>query len=185
MNFLGHLQTSKTTYLIYNELVTFIIKVTCSRDHKTFISVMTVVENHSGAGGIQYIFTPKWTYWEDLLISCKTTWCRAIKNRAFSVFKVTFHTLKPPKFFWKKNSLKNLKLEEQLLVKWLSILIFYIKVYLVKIGLIFDGSASSCLTRYQHILSVCSLRCKNVLNSTCTTMIFHNRHHTSHHSFDL
>ena len=140
---------------------------------------MTVVENDSGAGGIQYIFTPKWTYWEDLLISCKTTWCRAIKNRAFSVFKVTFHTLKPPKFFWKKNSLKNLKLEEQLLVKWLSILIFCIKVYLVKIGLIFDGSASSCLTRYQHILSVCSFRCKNALNSTCTTMIFHNRHHTN------
>ena len=142
-------------------------------------SVMTVVENHSGAGGIQYIFTLKWTYWEDLLISCKTTWCRAIKNRAFSVFKVTFHTLKPSKFFWKKNSLKNLKLEEQLLVKWLSILIFCIKVYLVKIGLIFDGSASSCLTRYQQILSVCSFRCKNVLNSTCTTMIFHNRHHTN------
>ena len=65
-------------------------------------SVMTVVENHSGAGGIQYSFTPKWTYWEDLLISCKTTWCRAIKNRAFSVFKVTYNTLKPPKFFWKK-----------------------------------------------------------------------------------
>ena len=123
--------------------------------------MMMVVENRSGTGGIQYIFTPKWTYWEDLLISCKTTWCRAIKNRAFSVFKVTFHTLKPPKFFWKKNSLKNLKLEEQLLVKWLSILIFCIKVYLVKIGLIFDGSASSCLTRYQQILSVCSFRCKN------------------------
>ena len=140
---------------------------------------MTVVENHSGAGGIQYIFTPKWTCWEDLLIYRKTTWCRAIKNRAFSDFKVTFHTLKPPKFFWKRNSLKNLKLEEQLLVRWLSILIFCIKVYLVKIGLIFDSSASSCLTRYQQILSVCSYRCKNVLNSTCHPMIFHNCQCTS------
>ena len=50
---------------------------------KPCISVMTVVENHSGAGGIQYIFTPKWTYWEDMLISCKTTWCRVIKNKAY------------------------------------------------------------------------------------------------------
>ena len=79
---------------------------------------------------------------------------------------MTFQTLKPPKFFWKKDSLKNLKLEEQLFVKWLSILIFCIKVYLVKISLIFDGSTSSCLTIYQQILSVCSFRCKIVLYST-------------------
>ena len=73
----------------------------------------------------------------------------------------------------------NLKLEEQLLVKWLLILIILIKVYLVKMGPIFDGSHTSCVTRYQKILSVCSLRSKNVLNSTWFPMIFHNRHHTT------
>ena len=43
---------------------------------------------------------------------------------------------------------------------------------------LFDGSASasSCLTRYQQILSVCSFRWKNVLNATCHHMILHNRH---------
>ena len=105
---------------------------------------------------------------------------RAVKNRAFSVFKVNFHGQKPLKFFFKKkNSLKNLKLDEQLLLKWLIILIIFIKVYLVKMGPIFDGSHTSCVTRYQKILSVCSLRSKNVLNSTWFPMIFHNRHHTS------
>ena len=44
---------------------------------------------------------------------------------------------------------------------------------------IFDGSASSCLTRCQQILSVCSFGCKNELNSTCHPMNFHNRHHTN------
>ena len=48
-----------------------------------YISVMAVVENHRESGGIQYIFRPKWTSWEDFLISCKTTWVRAIKNRAY------------------------------------------------------------------------------------------------------
>ena len=55
------------------------------------ISVMTVVENHSGSGGIQYSFTPKWTYLEDLFISCKTTWCRAIKNKAY-FYQINFNT---------------------------------------------------------------------------------------------
>ena len=100
------------------------------------------------------------------------------KQGIFS-FESDFSYTKTTQIFLKKNSLKNLKLEEQLLVKWLSILIFCIKVYLVKIGLIFDSSASSSLTRYQQILSVCSFGCKNVLNSTCHPMIFHNRHRTN------
>ena len=104
---------------------------------------------------------------------------RAVKNKAFSVFKVNFYGQKPLKSCLKKFSLMNLKLEEQLLVKWLLILIILIKVYLVKMGPIFDGSHTSCLTRYQKILSVCSLGSKNVLNSTWFPMIFHNRHHTN------
>ena len=104
---------------------------------------------------------------------------RAVKNKAFSVFKVNFYGQKPLKSCLKKFSLMNLKLEEQLLVKWLLILIILIKVYLVKMGPIFDGSHTSCVTRYQKILSVCSLRSKNVLNSTWFPMIFHNRHHTN------
>ena len=110
---------------------------------------------------------------------------RAVKNKAFSVFKVNFYGQKPLKFCLKKFSLMNLKLEEQLLVKWLLILIILIKVYLVKMGPIFDGSHTSCVTRYQKILSVCSLRSKNVLNSTWFPMIFHNRHHTTKHTFTL
>ena len=38
--------------------------------------------------------------------------------------------------------------------------------------LIFDGTASSCLTRYKQILSVCSFWCENVLNFTCFSKNF-------------
>ena len=51
-------------------------------------------------------------------------------------------------------------------------------VYLVRIDPIFYSSDSSCLTRYQKVLSVCSFECKNVLNFTLFSMIFHNRHYT-------
>ena len=44
---------------------------------------------------------------------------------------------------------------------------------------IFASSASNCLTRYEQILSGCSLGCKNALNFTCLPMKFHNRVHTS------
>ena len=46
---------------------------------------------------------------------------------------------------------------------------------------IFDGSALSCLTRYQEILSGCSLVCKNQWESACHTTDFHNRHHINIH----
>ena len=48
-------------------------------------------------------------------------------------------------------------LEEQFLLKLLLILMILVKVYLVKIGPIFDGSQLSCVTWYQKFLSVCSL----------------------------
>ena len=53
------------------------------------------------------------------------------------------------------------------------------KLYLVKIGPNFNGSQLSCVTFYYKILSVCSLVCKNLLNSTWQPANFHNRHHTS------
>ena len=45
-------------------------------------SVVTVVEFHSKAGGIQ--FTSKWTSSKDFLTSCKTVWLSAIKNWALN-----------------------------------------------------------------------------------------------------
>ena len=46
---------------------------------------------------------------------------------------------------------------------------------------IFASSASNCLTRYDQILSGCSLGCKNALNFTCLPMKFHNCFHTNVH----
>ena len=43
---------------------------------------------------------------------------------------------------------------------------------------IFASSASKCLTRYEQILSVSLLGCKNALNFTCLPMKFHNSGHT-------
>ena len=61
----------------------FLITSSCQEfDHTLLASVMTVVENHRESSGIHYIFRPQWTYWEDFLISCKTTCVRAVKNRA-------------------------------------------------------------------------------------------------------
>ena len=47
-----------------------------------WVCVLTVEEFHSEAGEIQYLFAPKCTPSKDFLIHCKTTWGRAIKNRA-------------------------------------------------------------------------------------------------------
>ena len=49
--------------------------------------------------------------------------------------------------------------------------------------LIFDGTASNCLVRYKHILSVCSFECKNVLNFTCLLMNFHDHGHPDTHEW--
>jgi len=56
-----------------------------------------------------------------------------------------------------------MNLDEQLSVKLLFVFIFFEKVYLVKIGLVFGGSQLSFVTWYHKIQSVCSLGFKNVL----------------------
>ena len=53
------------------------------------------------------------------------------------------------------------------------------KLYLVKIGPIFDDSQLSCVTFHYKILSVCSLDWKNLLNFIWKPANFHNRHHTN------
>ena len=53
------------------------------------ISLITVVEFYSVAYEIQYIFVSKWASSKDFLICCKTTWGRAIENRA-EFFKLSF-----------------------------------------------------------------------------------------------
>ena len=53
------------------------------------ISVVTAMEFHIEAGEIQYVFAPQWTLSKDFLIYCKTTWGRAIKNRA-QLYKISF-----------------------------------------------------------------------------------------------
>ena len=50
--------------------------------------------------------------------------------------------------------LKNIKLEEQLLLKSLLVLVFFVKVYLVKMCLIFDGSSLAFGASYQSFLRV-------------------------------
>ena len=52
--------------------------------------VTTVVEIYRKAGEIQYTFTPKWNYWKDFFVPCKTTWCSAIKNKTLSDSEVNF-----------------------------------------------------------------------------------------------
>ena len=46
---------------------------------------------------------------------------------------------------------------------------------------IFASSASYCLTRYEQILSGCSLGCKSAWKFTCLLIKFHNRGHTTEH----
>ena len=141
--------------------------------------MVTGVKFHRLSGGNQKIFTHKWSYWEGFVIPCHTTWLRATKNTAFSVFKANFHALKPLKLFWKWFSLKNMKLVEHLSLKLLFVLMIFKRFYLVKIGLIFDGSQLSFVSWYHKTLSVCLSGCKKLLISTWKPTNFHNCHHTS------
>ena len=86
---------------------------------------------------------------------------RAVKIRAFSVFKANFHALKLPKCLWKWFSIKNMKLVEHFSLKLFFVLMIFKRFYLVKIGLIFDGSQLSFMTWYHKILSICLSGCKN------------------------
>ena len=67
---------------------------------------------------------------------------------------VNFQGLLSTKSSRKQFSLKNIKLEEQLLLKPFLVLVFYIKVYLVKMCLIFDGSSLAFGASYQSFLRV-------------------------------
>ena len=68
-----------------------------------------------------------------------------------SIFKVFLL----PKSSCKQFSLKNIRLEEQLLLKLLFILVIFVKVYLVKMCPIFDSSPPAFGARYQSFLRVC------------------------------
>ena len=59
------------------------------------------------------------------------------------------------KSFQKQFSLKNIKLDEQLLLEPLLILVCSVKVCLVKMCPIFDGSPLPFGARYQSFLRVC------------------------------
>ena len=72
-----------------------------------------------------------------------------------------------------------MKLVEHLSLTLFFVLMIFKRFYLVKIGLIFDGSQLSFVTWYHKILSVCLLGCKKLLISTWKPTNFHNRHHTT------
>ena len=54
-----------------------------------------------------------------------------------------------------------------------------IKLYWVKMCLIFAGLSSSCLTRYKQMLLGCSFGTKNLLNFTCSARKCHDRSYTN------
>ena len=74
---------------------------------------------------------------------------------AFSEFEVNFQGLLLTKSSRKQFLLKNIKLEEQLLLKPLLVLVFFVKVYLVKMCPIFDGPPLAFGASYQSFLRVC------------------------------
>ena len=96
----------------------------------------------------------------------------------------------PSKFgyiFWEFLKLKLLKMKAVLLISY-SAKIYFRKIkwnLVLKIESelwkwqIFDHFDSKSLRRYQKILWICSLRCKNLLNFTWHTIEFHYCHHTS------
>ena len=144
------------------------------------ISVTMVVEFHKEAGKIHCIFTPKWKSWKDLFISCKTVWCRAGKKYGTFLLNEVLQ-----KWFKKRLLIKVVPLN------WYSSMNFrFRKIALyfpLKIDfeiwkcLIFDVTASSCLTKYQQICSVCSFGCKNVFNFTSLPMNFYDRDYANYH----
>ena len=119
-----------------------------------FIMVSQVVENQTRVSKISILLACKSTYSEEICVYCTKRQRRDIKNRAFSEFKVNFQGLLSTKSSRKQFSLKNIKLEEQLLLKPFLVLVFYIKVYLVKMCLIFDGSSLAFGASYQSFLRV-------------------------------
>ena len=143
------------------------IALVCPLDSRSLLSMVSqVVENQTQVSKISNLLACTSTSSEEICLYFTKRQRRAIKNRAFPELEVNFQGLLWTKSFCEQFLLKNIKLEKQLLLKSLLVLVIFVKVYLVKMSPIFDGSHTSCLTRYQKILSVCSLRSKNVLNST-------------------
>ena len=136
-------QGTWSTYLLLKYLVL-----------KMYIMVSQVVENQTRVSKISILLACKSTYSEEICVYCTKRQRRDIKNRAFSEFKVNFQGLLSTKSSRKQFSLKNIKLEEQLLLKPFLVLVFYIKVYLVKMCLIFDGSSLAFGASYQSFLRV-------------------------------
>ena len=113
-------------------------------------------------------------YSKETCLSCTKRWRRAIKNRAFSEFKVNFQGFLSPKSSCKQFSLKNIELKEQLLLKLLFILVIFLKVYLVKMCPIFDGSPPAFGARYQSFLRVSWFLHKGVTNFVYLSEKFNN-----------
>ena len=90
--------------------------------------VSQVVENQTRVSKISILLACKSTYSEEICVYCTKRQRRDIKNRAFSEFKVNFQGLLSTKSSCKQFSLKNIKLEEQLLLKSFLVLVFYQKV---------------------------------------------------------
>ena len=137
--------------------------------------VSQVVENQTRVSKISILLACKSTYSEEICVYCTKRQRRDIKNRAFSEFKVNFQGLLSTKSSRKQFSLKNIKLEEQLLLKPFLVLVFYIKVYLVKMCLIFDGSSLSFGASYQSFLRVCRFLPLGVTNFVYPSETFNNQ----------
>ena len=93
--------------------------------YKVYIMVSQVVENQTRVSKISILLACKSTYSEEICVYCTKRQRRDIKNRAFSEFKVNFQGLLSTKSSHKQFSLKNIKLEEQLLLKPFLVLVFY------------------------------------------------------------
>ena len=117
--------------------------------------VSWVVENQTRVSKISNLLACKSTYSKEIYQSCTKRCRRAVKNRAFSEFEVSFHGLLSAKSSCKQFSLKNIELEEQFLLKQLLILVIFEKVYIVKMSPIFDVSPLAFGARYQSFLRVC------------------------------
>ena len=136
--------------------------------------VSQVVENQTRVSKISNILACKSTYSKEICLSCTKSQRRAIKNRAFSEFKVNFRGLLSTKSFRKQFSLKNIELDEQLLLKPLLILVFSLKFYLVKMCPILDSSSLAFGARYQSFLRVCLFLHEGVTNFVYPSEKFNN-----------
>ena len=116
--------------------------------------VSWVVENQTRVSKISNLLACKSTYSRKICLSCTKSWRRVVKNWAFSEFEVNFQGLSSTKSFCKQFSLKNIELEEQLFLKPLLILVFFVKVYSIKMRPIFDGSTLVFGAIYQSFLTV-------------------------------